>query len=152
MLCFGFPPLRSGGRLPQTFGKEMNRRFWIIAILGLITLLSVLLLFSIGFHSSEPRYSRPQAEIAALAAAFESYHFDFDGYPPEDKIVESLIGANSKNRVYFEIPKAMLGKENQLIDPWGTSYRIDLSKQYPIFTSAGPDRNFANDQDNISSE
>jgi prepilin-type N-terminal cleavage/methylation domain-containing protein len=116
----------------------------LLVVITVIAILAGLVLQTAGYVQKKAARSRAEAEIAALAAALESYKADMGDYPATNNIDASKgtnnflraalapDGANSLNpinKVYFEFSKGMgtnsnLSKDtNQnVFDPFGNRY------------------------------
>jgi hypothetical protein len=101
-----------------------------------------------------PGLIRPPAEIAmaskvrvqelahALGTALEEYREEFGHYPEgtSGEIMRALRGGNEKGRIFFDCPREALNDHGELLDPWGTPFRItyDPALKTPHIHSAGP--------------
>jgi hypothetical protein len=85
---------------------------------------------------------RARALVHALHAALEDYHKMYGGYPEgtPGQIMLALRGTNEKGNVFLECPLESLNEHGELVDPWGTPFRIaiDPHKKTPHVRSAGP--------------
>lgn len=82
----------------------------------------------------------------ALGAALIEYHAAYGEFPEGDRaeILKRLQGKNKKDKVFFESPRESMNDAGELLDPWGTPFRIsfdDVAKR-PLVESAGPNRVF----------
>jgi len=91
-----------------------------------------------------------KAEVKALAhslgTALSEYYEACGEFPEgeEGRIMKELQGGNRKGTVFFECPREILNDRGELIDPWGTPFRItfDYSRMIPRIHSAGPNLTF----------
>jgi general secretion pathway protein G len=123
--------------------------FTLIELLIVITIIAVLasLILAASRSVQDKGYrSRAEAEIAAIAAALESYKADNGDYPSNSSsnnclnLVTNLMPpAGSGGKVYFEF-KAKATNSSGWSDPWGqNNYRY-------IYTNGSPN-NGANNYD-----
>jgi hypothetical protein len=101
-----------------------------------------------------PGLIRPPAEAAiankvrvkelahALGTALEEYREQFGHYPDgtSGEIMHALRGGNEKGSIFFDGPRESLNEHGELLDPWGTPFRItfDPVQKTPRIHSAGP--------------
>ena len=133
------PPLfRSKGNSTATHGFTLME---LLAVITIIAILAGLVLQTAGYVQKKAARSRAEAEIAALAAALESYKAELGDYPAGTNITTPFTNnaflraalAPSTGKVYFEFSKGMgtntsISETNQsILDPFGTGYCY----QYP---------------------
>jgi hypothetical protein len=84
-----------------------------------------------------------------LLEAFAAYREEFDAYPAggQAAMIRELRGENAKQQVFFESPSESLDDKGELLDPWGSPYRItfDSATGEPLIHSAGKNRLFESD-------
>ncbi len=83
------------------------------------------------------------ASTKMLAEAVKSHRREYGSYPAGDnaQIIATLRGENPGKVVFFETPSTWINPKGELIDPWGTPYRFDLSDPTkPRFWSCGKNR------------
>lgn len=101
-----------------------------------------------------PGLIRPPAESAiadkarvkelahAVGTALQEFHEDFGHYPEgmSGQILHALRGGNEKGSIFFDCPREALNDHGELLDPWGTPFRItyDPALKTPRIHSAGP--------------
>ncbi|MEI8292653.1 MAG: type II secretion system protein [bacterium] len=125
--------------------RQRTHGFTLIELLVVITVIAILaglVLQTAGYMQKKAARSRAEAEIAALAAALESYKADMGDYPrltnapPGTNNLKDLRGALAPGtgKVYFEFSKGMGANStistdtNQpILDPFGEGYGY----QYP---------------------
>lgn len=73
-----------------------------------------------------------------IKIALLEYKTQFGAFPSGDSraIVRALTGDNPKRMPFIGMPP-----DGELLDPWGTPYRI-YSGDAPLIRSAGPDKLF----------
>jgi hypothetical protein len=58
------------------------------------------------------------------------------------------MGANPRKIVFIEVRETRINTQGEFVDPWGTPYRIDVSKpDAPRVWSCGPNRKDENGAD-----
>ena len=85
-------------------------------------------------------------EVKQLARALDSalleYRKDFGRFPAggAGEIVSALGGQNEKGKSYIELAPAAVNDHGEMLDPWGTPFRItfDEVNSVPRIHSAGP--------------
>ncbi len=139
----GLPPACSLKNSPAT------RAFTLIELLATIAILAVLaalVLGTLGYVNKKGAESRARAEVAALAAAIDSFKLDFGIYPPdEESLYEELTGEGeiNKGKLYFEPTQAIVDPNTKLFkDPWGDAYRYTTNATvnvgfYDLWSTAG---------------
>ena len=88
-------------------------------------------------------------EMGGLYGAIEDYHRRFGVYPQGDNVAISkqLLGDNPMHRQFF-LPPSPLGPQGELMDQWGTPFRITITQDEKItIQSAGPNRIFDDSDD-----
>ncbi len=101
-----------------------------------------------------PGLIRPPAESAiadkvrvselahALSTALREFRGEFGHYPEgtSGEIMHALRGGNERGSVFFDGPREALNDHGELLDPWGTPFRItyDPVQKTPRIHSAGP--------------
>jgi len=82
----------------------------------------------------------------SLRTALVGYREEHGQFPEgeQDRIMKELRGGNRKEIVFFECPREALNDRGEMIDPWGTPFRItfDYSRMIPKIHSAGPNLAF----------
>ncbi len=92
------------------------------------------------------RKSAVQVTGEQLRFALKAYQSEYGSYPIGDyrQICRALCGNNPKNIEFFERDPKHRNALGEIIDPWGTPFRIDLSPHpvEPRIQSAGKNRAF----------
>ena len=134
-----------------------RRGLTLVEMLTVLFIVSLLVIFVTGlarYGTRAAEVSRARADLQLLAAALERYYLRFGDYPDVDGSVDLDLllvhrrqvptGSDSANYYYFSnsLPRGFTA-----LDPWGTSYRYELTKGetddtpqiYQLY-SLGPDR------------
>ncbi len=98
----------------------------LLATVTVIVVLAGLTLGTLGYVNRKGAEGRATAEVAALAAAIDSFKLDHGQYPPPANVYQELTGQGTINptKVYFE-PKSNMVTDLQkgpFLDPWGAPY------------------------------
>jgi len=128
---------------------------WLI-ILGISALVLLLLILQaqqrkrlkiVQTHGTEA------SVLSAMKAYTTEYGYSIEGEPLE--ILRALRGDNRRRIIFFEAPVNRINDRGELVDPWNTPYRFDLSKlDSPRVWSCGPNRkdeNGADGSDDVAS-
>ena len=96
-------------------------------------------------HGSCYSYSgvyRIDAETQAIRAALAQYNTEFGAFPSGDShaICLALTGNNPKSIRFIELRS--VAPDGDLLDPWGTPYKIYFSGDWPLVRSTGPNKQF----------
>lgn len=96
----------------------------LLVVVAIIAILAGLTLSTLGYVNRKGAESRARAEVAALAAAIDSYKVEFGIYPSNQTVLfRELVGTGTvnSNKVLFE-PAPQMATNNKFIDPWGMDY------------------------------
>jgi prepilin-type N-terminal cleavage/methylation domain-containing protein len=96
----------------------------LLIVVAIIAVLAGLTLGTMGFVNRKGAESRARAEVAALAAAIESYKLEFGVYPLDaTTLYADLTGSGTlnKSKVFFEPPPGM-ATNGRFVDPYGQNY------------------------------
>lgn len=120
------------------------KRFLIFAV---VLLLGVLVLPAILQPPPSLSASPKVATVAAaLVASVKAYVAEYGERPPAEhaELLSALRGENPKEIVFFECAPEALNANGELLDPWGTPFRITFTPDSPVprLHSAGRDRRF----------
>lgn len=104
--------------------------FTLVELLGTIAVIVVLAgltLGTLGYVQRKGAEGRAKAEVAALAAAIDSFKLDQGAYPAPDNLFKELTGQGPVNtgKVYFE-PRGTIATNmtnGPFLDPWGAAYK-----------------------------
>ncbi|MBE2180357.1 MAG: type II secretion system protein [Chthoniobacterales bacterium] len=107
----------------------------LLVVMAVIAILAGLSLTTLGYVNRKGGESRAKAEVAALAAAIDSFKQDHGAYPSNKSVLFSELtgtatgsGAINKTKVYFEPTPRMLktnGTVVTFVDPWGNDYNYN---------------------------
>jgi len=148
-----------------SFPFQSCRAFTLMELLAVIAIVAVLAGFVLGagrWVSETGRTARARAEMAAIAAALESYRRVCGDYPRTSNsaaLLQSLIGKRGPAgavidaRAFLELAHlSTLGALDpftdpaaECVDPWGQSYRYAYKSSAPwtqtgfVLFSCGPD-------------
>ena len=82
----------------------------------------------------------------ALIAALLNYRKEYGQFPEggAGEIMSALRGKNEKEVVFIDPPPTALNDLGEMLDPWGTPFRItfDKTSNMPKIHSAGPNQKF----------
>jgi hypothetical protein len=85
----------------------------------------------------------------ALGTALLEYHEEYGQFPEGEQgvIMKELRGGNSRHTVFFECSRDALNDHGEIVDPWGTPFRItfDHAQKLPKIHSAGANLIFEGD-------
>ena len=118
----------------------MGAFWWSLAFL-----VGVVVFFLLPVHKeNDERVPRIASETISLQVAMRSYHQEFGTFPSGGSraICLALQGANPKGTVFIELGRKSVSSEGDLLDPWGTAYRIYFSGEVALVHSAGPNKRF----------
>ncbi len=102
----------------------------LLVVIAVIAILAGLVLSAAGSIQKKGARARAEAEIAAIAAALESFKIDNGEYPggtnlpgaTNFNLLTNLMPTNANAKVYLEISKSMTNSAGFLVDPFGTTY------------------------------
>lgn len=102
----------------------------LIVVAAIVAILAALSLGALGFVNRKGAASRASTEVAALAAAIESYRLEFGNYPSSNNLYSELTGGGpaNTNKVFFEPPPGMVNTNvnpRAFRDPFGQPYNYD---------------------------
>lgn len=102
----------------------------LLVVVAIIAILAGLTLSTLGYVNRKGAESRARTEVAALAAAIESYRLECGAYPAADNLYTELTAAGplNTNKVYFEPPPGMVNTNSNprvFVDPYGSTYNYE---------------------------
>jgi len=106
----------------------------LLVVVAIIAILAGLTLSTLGYVNRKGAESRARAEVAALAAAIDSYNVEFCMFPSNQTVLlRELVGTGTvnSNKVLFE-PTPQMATNNKLIDPWGEDYVYLTNATYNV--------------------
>ncbi len=106
----------------------------LLVVVAIIAILAGLTLSTLGYINRKGAESRARGEVAALAAAIDSYKLEFGMYPSNQAgLYRELVGTGTvnSNKVLFEPPPQM-ATNNKFVDPWGEDYVYSTNATYNI--------------------
>jgi hypothetical protein len=152
------PPTIPSTGATRPIRRWMTRLAWIKKlawVLGVILIVG-LLFPTVGLpHGSKRAAAR--TDLAGLLATLKQYQVEYATLPIGNaaEIMNALRGENSRKIIFFDGKPTAFNAQGAFLDPWGTPYRIDLSKpEAPRVWSCGPNRRDeggAKDSDDIVS-
>ena len=88
--------------------------------------------------------SRIDLELNGLAGALLDYKKQFGTYPSGDSraICKALSGVNSSNTIFIALGRGRITPDGDILDPWGTPYKIYISGEWVFIRSAGRNGQF----------
>ncbi len=119
----------------------------LLTILACV-ILGILILPAILQHPAKDnaREEAVKADTMRLLEAFTDYYEEFGAYPDGDAaaMIRALSGENPARREFFQYPPDSINTKGELLDPWGTPYRITPSPgaEPPEIHSAGKNHLF----------
>lgn len=98
-----------------------------------------------------------QRTIWSIAQAIRSHRSEFGSYPPGDtpkNIADSLLGKNPKQMIFLESSSkhGFTNAQGELVDPWDTLYQFTFTDDQFEIRSAGPNRQFGDQDDEVYPE
>jgi hypothetical protein len=92
------------------------------------------------------------SETRGIAGGVQQYYEVFQVYPKggNREIARALFGENSRKLRILNWPERRLSADGEFLDPWGTPYQIEVTRQKIEIRSAGPNRIFWDVDDQIA--
>jgi hypothetical protein len=123
-----------------------------IAGLAFLLLWICLYLFSPFLAGGGPaKIPSARLDESQLGSSMNNYRQTFGSYPTGENsnIVSKLAGNNSQKTIFLNYRRSV-EHPNEMVDPWGTPYQIEFSRQTNfIVRSAGQDKIFGTKDDII---
>ena len=127
----------------QTRQRRFSAGFWIaLLIIALFVLGWRMLLTSGGGHIE--RIPIIETQMDAIYGALREYESAYDSFPSGDNraIFNALRGQNPRQIVFLLSSTNSSSRDGELLDPWGTPFKVYLSGNETIVRSAGPNKIF----------
>jgi len=104
----------------------------LLVVVSIVAILAGLVLSTLGYVNRKGAASRAQSEVAALAAAIDSYHLEFGAYPAPADLYTELTGGGPINtdKVFFEPTPGMVNTNSTprvFQDPYGQRYNYSTN-------------------------
>ena len=125
----------------QEPSRAGRRTIWIIPIILALVILA--LLFP-TFYPRERGIPIVVVEMTAIRAAIGRYSSEYGVIPNGDShtIFQSLRGQNPRKIIFLEFQSRSISSDGDLLDPWGTPYKLYFSGKDILVRSAGPNKRF----------
>ena len=153
--------------------KQNKNGLTLIEILAAIAIVAILAagLYIAGSRAeTQAKIKLTESTIQMLSAALEQYYGFYKSFP--DPAASYPTGCTlSIEKLYYKLStapdaKIILNKINsslikdadkngypEVVDAWGTAFKYEYTSgnNFPVITSAGPDKDFSKTDDNITS-
>lgn len=95
------------------------------------------------------RVPQVQADISGIQVALGAYKAHFGHYPTgaSSSVMRALTGDNPAKQVFIELGPRRTSWQGDLLDPWGTPYKIYSSGDEFLIRSAGKNKVFESTRD-----
>lgn len=152
----------------------------MLVVVAIIAILAVGIFSVSNSVDKKTKIDQTKSTIELLCAAIEQYHHFYNEFPdPANSIAGyfslecDLLDPNNAEKLSYRLSlcpeaKTILNQINpkmikntdkddilEYIDAWGMDFRYEYDKDekwnFPLITSAGPDKDFATKEDNITS-
>lgn len=82
------------------------------------------------------------SETRGIAGGLQQYYETFQSYPEggNREIAKALFGDNPRKLRILNWPERRLSADGEFLDPWGTPYQIQVTREKIEIRSAGPNR------------
>jgi hypothetical protein len=145
---------KSGQNRPESYSEPKPRQGfdWLVRI-SLCGVL-VVLIFTLGGifepYRTDGGYnlSRTKMDIASIRAAAQQFETVYGRLPigTNALLFHALFGGNPQKTVFLE---GRTNNTGELLDPWGTPYRIEIGETNFLISSAGKDGKWGDKDDYI---
>lgn len=119
---------------------------FIIGIFAVIAGVILYVLLAPVISDGPDSRSREKDDVTRLSIGLSFYKGEYGVYPEggQATILKILQGDNKRKIVFYEISPKQLNEKGELMDSWGTPYRIEIDqKTYrPHVSSAGKNKVF----------
>ena len=126
--------------------RKFSFTFWVVFLS--MTLFGLFLIFSPERKIVE-RYRVIDLETSQILSAIHTYKSQFGELPKGGNraVFRALRGENPRHVVFFECPATRISPDGDLLDPWGTPFKLYFSGEETLIRSAGPNRQFEDSAD-----
>ena len=118
----------------------------VFTIIGLISLLACAAWAYTKIQSRDltGRTDQFNADVDDIFYSLQRYKDVVGSYPVGNnaEVVKALMGNNPKNMIIIVGRKKNVNSKGELVDPWGTPYRIYFAGEGIFIRSAGPNKRF----------
>lgn len=123
---------------------EKAQRIVKILVMGAALFGTVWLVQASYQWRAKPVLNRLNGDIDSLFLALREYKKIVGTYPAGSNadIARALYGKNEKNLIILIVPRCELNVKGEIIDPWGTPYKIYFAPNEVLIRSAGPNKVF----------
>jgi hypothetical protein len=120
---------------------------WIVsAIACLILAVFIMPVFLTPASRHSPEGRQAAARGMKVVDAMTRHYKEYGEWPAGSHadVIKTLRGENAKGIVFLEVAHGSVTESGELVDPWGTPYRLSIDQRTRRATvhSAGPDRTF----------
>ena len=121
----------------------MRRVLLLVGLVG-IMLLGGWAYSSWSSYRTNLRITHLSTDTDDLFEALQMYKERVGSYPvgSNAEVVKALMGNNAKNLTIVVGHKKNLNTKGELVDPWGTPFRIYFAGEGIMIRSAGPNKRF----------
>jgi len=150
--------------------QRANNGVTLVEMLIVVAIIVILASMVVGMATRIDNQSKTKSlenTFAMLESALQEYHEYTNLFPPaaapdpnlnSETLYNGLNSIPSSRKVLEQIDSSLIADKGgtpgpEIYDPWGTvlDYRYAVGDNFPELISAGPDRSFSSDADNISS-
>ena len=95
-------------------------------------------------YRTNVRFTQLSADTDDLFEALQTYKERLGVYPvgSNAEVVKAMMGNNAKSLIILVGRKKNLNTKGELVDPWGTPFRIYFAGEGIMIRSAGPNKRF----------
>ena len=92
------------------------------------------------------------SETRGIAGGLQQYYETFQSYPEggNREMAKALFGDNPRKLRILNWPERRLSEDGEFLDPWGTAYQIQATREKIEIRSAGPNRVFWDSDDQVA--
>ena len=118
----------------------------ILLVIGLIAIMMLggWAYTSLNSYRTSVRFTQLGADTDDLFEALQTYKERLGVYPvgSNAEVVKAMMGNNAKSLIILVGRKKNLNTKGELVDPWGTPFRIYFAGEGIMIRSAGPNKRF----------